>query len=205
VEFNEMMENGAVVLDTRSPLAFAGAHIKGSYNVWLSGIPAWSGWILEYGQPVLLVLENRLELETAVRYLIRIGFDNIAGYLCSGVYGCGIESWYNLALPIEKVGLLTVHELKDRLENDGEIFILDVRRENEWETGHVKNALHIYLGFLKDNLTEIPQDKPVAVYCKSGHRANLGASILKANGFQNVYSVLGSMTAWENAGYDIIK
>jgi len=85
IEFKEEMERGATVVDARTPSAFGGAHIKGSYSIWLEGLPAYAGWVLTYEKPILLVLECSDHLDTAVRYLVRIGYDNIVGYLRGGV------------------------------------------------------------------------------------------------------------------------
>jgi len=70
-----------VVVDARTPPAFGGAHIKGSYSIWLEGLPAYAGCVLSYEKPILLTLECRDHLDKAVRYLVRLGYDNIAGYL----------------------------------------------------------------------------------------------------------------------------
>ncbi len=197
-EFSKEMERGTVVVDTNLPAAFGGAHIKCSYSVWLEGLPVFAGWVLSYDKPILLVLEDQSHLEKAVRYLIRAGYDQISGYLKDGM-----ESWYNAGLPTEHLQLLTVQELKSRVDHGDELTILDDRGQDEWNEGHIKGAKHIYVGHLKERMTEIPQDKPVALVCNVGHRASLGASILLREGCQEVYNVLGSMTAWESAGYPI--
>ena len=197
-DVREEMERGAVVVDTSAPAAFGGAHIKGAYSIWLEGLPLFAGWVLPYDKPLLLVLEDPAHLETAVRYLIRAGYDRISGYLKGG-----IEGWYNGGYPIESLPLLSVHELKEKTNRGEGLTVLDVRGQTEWETGHIRGALHIYVGHLEQRLAEIPQDKPVAVYCTVGHRAGLGASILLRNGFSRVYNVLGSIQAWVTAGYPL--
>jgi hydroxyacylglutathione hydrolase len=199
-EFQEQMQLGAVAVDIRMPPAFGGAHIKGSYSIWLDGLPSFAGWMLPYDKPVLLVPEDEEQLERAIRYLVRLGYNEIAGYL-----GGGIEAWYNEALPIKHIGLLTVQELKKRLDRGDNLLTLDVRRKDEWDNGHIEGALHIYVGHLKDRLREVSVDRPIAVICNVGHRASLGASILRREGYQEVYNVLGGMTAWENAGYTIVR
>jgi hydroxyacylglutathione hydrolase len=204
-EFQEHIDKDAQVVDTREPTAFGGAHIKGSYSIWLNGLPVYAGWVLPYDKPILLVLGNIKHLDTAVRYLIRLGYENIIGYLCGGIEGCGVESWYNAALPIEHLALLSVQELKSKLDHKEDILVLDVRRRDEWDQGYIEGALHIYVGQLLERLREIPKDKPVAVICNVGHRASLAASILLRERNNEVYNVLGSMTAWQNAGYDIVK
>jgi hydroxyacylglutathione hydrolase len=199
-EFQEQMQLGAVAVDTRMPPAFGGAHIKGSYSIWLDGLPSFAGWMLPYDKPILLVLEDKEQLERAIRYLVRLGYNEIAGYLSGG-----IEAWYNEALPIKHIGLLTVQELKKRLDRGDDLLVLDVRRKDEWDNGHIEEALHIYVGHLEDRLKEVSVDRPIAVICNVGHRASLGASILRREGHQEVYNVLGSMTAWKNAGHAIVR
>jgi hydroxyacylglutathione hydrolase len=197
-EFKEEMERGAVVVDTSYPAAFGGAHIKGSYSIWLEGLPVFAGWVLSYYTPILLVLDDQHHLEKAVRYLIRVGYDQIVGYLKGGV-----EGWYNAGFPVEHLQVLTVHELKDKIDRGEQLTILDDRGENEWNEGHIKGAHHIYVGHIQERMADIPKDKPVAMFCNVGHRAGLGASILLREGCREVYNVLGSMTAWRAAGYPI--
>lgn len=197
-EFREEMEKGAVVVDTSEPAAFGGAHIKGAYSIWLEGLPIFGGWVLAYDRPILLVLEDEGHLEKAARYLIRAGYDRIEGYLKGGT-----EGWYNAGFPVESLPLLSVHQLKDRLDRGEELAVLDTRGQDEWDSGHKKEALHIYVGHLEARLAEVPADKPVAVICNVGHRAGLGASILLRAGYREVYNVLGSVKAWVAAGYPV--
>lgn len=199
-KFKAEMEKGAVVLDTRMPHSFGGAFIKDTYSIWLGGIPSFAGWVLPYDKPIFLVLEEKEQLDTAVRYLIRLGYDNITGFLNGG-----IAAWYIEALPIDSFNLLSVYDLKDKLEKGEEMVILDVRGDKEWAGGHIKGARHIYVGHLEENLDEVPKDCPVIVYCGTSRRSNIAASILKKHGHSKVYNVLGSMTAWKNAGYNVVK
>ncbi|WP_332882024.1 rhodanese-like domain-containing protein [Methanosarcina horonobensis] len=199
-EFRTRMEKGALVVDTRMSHSFGGAHIKGSYGIWLKGLPFFAGWILPYDKPILLVLEEKDQLETAVRYLVRIGYDNIAGFLNGG-----IAAWYMKALPVDGLNLISVQSLKKKIEKSEEMILLDVRSDEEWGEGHIEGAKHIYVGYLEENLDKVPRGCPIVVYCDSSRRSNIAASILKKNGYNEVYNVLGSMTAWKNAGYEIVK
>jgi len=197
-ECEEEMERGAVVVDTSYPAAFGGAHVKGSYSIWLEGLPVFAGWVLSYDKPILLVLDDQHHLEKAVRYLIRAGYDRIVGYLKGGV-----EGWYNAGFTVEHMQVLTVHELKAKIDRGEQLTILDDRGENEWNEGHINSAQHMYVGHIQERIADIPKDKPVAMFCNVGHRAGLGASILLREGCREVYNVLGSMTAWRAAGYPI--
>ena len=83
--------------------------------------------------------------------------------------------------------------------------MLDVRKQDEWKGGHIKGAMHIFVGEIQQRLNEIPQDKPVAVHCTVGRRSGIAASVLLRAGFKNVYNVLGSITAWKHAGFPLTK
>jgi hydroxyacylglutathione hydrolase len=195
-DFQSEIAKGAMVIDARWPAAFGGAHIPGSYSVWLEGLSTFTGWVLPYDQPILLVLESADQADTAVRHLIRTGYDRIKGYLKDG-----IEGWYDNGLPVEGLPLLSVQQLKEKLDRREEMTVLDVRDEIEWNAGHLAGAQHIYAGQVAARLAEIPRTRPVAVMCSVGHRAGLAASILQRAGYPQVYNVLGSFVAWRHAGY----
>ncbi|MBN1134724.1 MAG: MBL fold metallo-hydrolase [Methanosarcinaceae archaeon] len=199
-DFRKELKKGTLVVDTRMPHSFGGAHIRNTYSIWLGGIPSFAGWVLPYDKPILLVLEEKEQLESAVRYLIRLGYDNITGFLNGG-----ISAWYINALPIDSFNLISVHDLKNMLEKGEKMFILDVRSDEEWREGHIRYALNIYIGNLERNLDKVPRDCRIIIYCGTGRRSNIAASILKKHGYDRIYNVLGSMTAWRSAGYDVVK
>jgi hydroxyacylglutathione hydrolase len=99
----------------------------------------------------------------------------------------------------------SVHQLKERLEKE-KPFILDVRDIKNWRAvGHIRGAHKIYVGELQQHLDEIPKNEPIVVYCDSGFKGSLAASILAIHQYHMVTNVLGGMTAWKKAGYRIEK
>lgn len=188
-----------MVVDTRTPPAFGSVHINGSYNIWLGGLPTFAGWILPHDQPILLVLKEREQLELAVRYLFRIGYDALEGYIL------GVTAWSVKALPIKHFGLLSVQELKARLDNGEDLMLLDVRSDEEWNSERIEGAIHMYVGHIEERVSETLTDQTTAVICQTGNRASLGASILQRKGYTDLHVVLGGMLAWQNAGYNVIK
>ena len=198
-ELKELMAKGAQVVDVRDPAAFAGGHIPNTLNIWKDGIPNYAGWFLNYEQPVIIVDEDNNRIEELKRYLVRIGYDNIYGYLSGG-----FPVWFKGSGDFETVNTWSVHDL---LPNMGKksLFILDVRKENDWIKEHIDGSLNIYIGELKDNLDKVPKDRHVVVSCDTGYKASIGASILKMNGYKTVTNIMGSMTAWKKAGYPVIK
>ncbi len=195
--FEEAMQN-CTVIDTRSPLSFASGHIGGSYNIWLEGTAKFPGWVLEYGKDILLVTERQEDVETARRYLARVGFDNVRGYLCEG-----IEDWQNLGMPLEQSGVYTAAGLYESMKSREEQFLLDVREKREYAAGHIPGTVNIYVGELERRLNEVPSDKPVVSVCSAGNRSGLGASILARHGYRRVYNLLGGTTAWREKGYPV--
>ncbi|NJD78603.1 MAG: MBL fold metallo-hydrolase [Candidatus Methanoperedens sp.] len=192
--FANIMANCAIV-DTRSPLSFASGHIKASYNIWLQGLANFAGWILDYEKDILLVTERLEDAGTAMRYLERVGLDKVKGYLCEG-----IEDWQNRGMHLEQSGVCTVDVLHDKMKEE-ELFVLDVREEEEYAKGHIAGAVNIYVGELEKRLTEIPTGLPVVSVCSTGNRAGLGVSILMRGGFKKVYNLAGGVTAWNEKGY----
>jgi hydroxyacylglutathione hydrolase len=188
-----------VIVDTRQPPAFAGSHIPGSLSLWLGGTSAYPGWILDYDQRILFVHERKSDMNTVAAHFWRLGFDNIAGFLCAG-----ISEWQESGRPISYLGTLSAQELKDKLERD-ELWVVDVREPSEWKEGCIQGAERLFFGHLSSKASSLPRDKPVAVVCSVGQRASTGASILKREGFQDVYNVMGGMSAWTHLGYPTVK
>ncbi len=199
-ELEKKMKLGAVIVDTRTPPAFGGAHIAGSHSIRLNRLPLYAGWVLPYDKSIILVLEDNGDLEKAVRYLIRLGYDRIDGYLRDG-----IDAWYKEGLPTKQLGIFTIQELKKRLDRGDNLFVLDVREKSKWDKGHIKGARHIYAGHVEQHLEEIPTDRPIVVACNTGNHASLVASILHREGYEEVYNLLGGMVAWQKAEYKLVK
>ncbi len=196
-ELYERTCENCLVLDVRSKEAFAAAHIPGSINIPFGPqLPTWAGWVLPYERPIQIVVDNPHQVPEVVTHLIRVGFDDIQGYLQGG-----LESWETAGYPLGKLTTVSVHELHRLLRREAaHITVLDVRTEKEWKAGHIEGALHIHGGVLQQRFAEVPRDKPVYVMCGSGYRASIAASFLKREGYDDVFNVVGGMSAWKSAG-----
>jgi hydroxyacylglutathione hydrolase len=196
----QLMNAGAQVLDIRSPTAFAAGHIPGSLSIWRDGIPSFAGWFLDYEHPVVLIDDFNLGLETVARRLVRLGYDDLAGYLAGG-----FPAWYKAAQEVAAIGACSVQQLSERLQAESP-FILDVRDiRNYHAVGHIRGAHHRYVGELPRHLSEIPRNDPIVVYCDAGWKGSLAASYLAKNRFRQITNVLGGMQAWKRAGFRIEK
>ncbi len=187
-EFKNKSEN-AVILDTRKELAFGASHIPKAISIWEDGIPSFAGWFLPYDKPILLVDEAG-NPEKAHTYLKRMGYDNVDGCLAGGML-----SWNMKGNESESIDTVNVHDACDILDSEGETFLLDVRPQEEIEKkGEIIGAKEIHLTQLPDNLEEIPDDRPIYIFCGSGLRSMTAASILKRNGFEDIHVVLGGLS-----------
>src|SRR5213080_886138 len=185
-----------VLVDTRTMLAFGGGHIPGALNIGGSPVLSiWAGWMLASNERILLVLENESDLEEILRLFIRTGYSKFAGYLVGGM-----KAWEAAGFEQAEIRQMSVHELNKRAAT---LQIGDVRSPREWKNGHVPGARHIFLPELRKRIGELDRARPTAVYCASGYRASIAASILKEKGFDNLWNVPGSWEAWKKAKFPV--
>jgi hydroxyacylglutathione hydrolase len=190
-EFRDLIAKlNPVIIDLRRPEAFGGAHIPNALNIGAGqNLSMWAGWVVPYDRPILLVGEENTDIEQARRSLLRVGFDDIRGYLKGGM-----SKWIEAGLEQAHVPQQSVRELFERLEEKP--FVLDVRSTSEWKFGHIEGAVHIPGGELPKKVEEVPQTKPVHVICGSGYRSSIASSVLANAGLKNIINVVGGMGAW---------
>jgi len=196
-EVKALMDEGVVVLDIRHQKAFGAGHIPNSYGIRVDApLVVWAGWVIPFGSRIVLLGESADQREAATRQLIRIGYDEVFGYLEGG-----IDAWAK-EYPVETVQSLSPKELRERLN---EVTLVDVRGLSEWEEGHIPGAVHFEGGRMAwDDLT-FPLDKPLAIQCASGNRSMVAISVLKRRGLHNVIQVDGGITKWKMNGFKITK
>ena len=193
-----LMASGCQIVDIRFPTAFAAGHIPGSLSLWRDGIASFAGWFLDYERPLVLVDDFTCDPDTVLRQFMRMGYDNTPGWLAGG-----FPAWFKAAQPVATTGACTVQDLRERLTRETP-FLLDVRdRKNRERVGHIPGSYHVYVGELPWHLGEIPKEHPVVIYCDSGFKGSLAASVLAIHGFADVTNLLGGMQAWIRAGYPI--
>jgi hydroxyacylglutathione hydrolase len=182
----------AQLVDTRTMLAFGGGHIDGALNIAASPILSiWAGWFLDPEKPILLVLESDSDVEKLAQLFVRTGYTKFAGYLVGGM-----RAWQNAGYPLRELRQMTIHQLQ-RSRNG--LQVVDVRGPAEWKNGHIPGAQHIFLPQLRKSSNELDRERPVLVYCATGYRASLAASILQQDGFFDVRNLPGSLHAWKAA------
>jgi hydroxyacylglutathione hydrolase len=198
-EFEAAAANG-VVIDTRSPEAFAGGHVPGSLSVGLgSSFPTWAGTVLAEETRVYLVLDDSGDLLKVSWELLRIGYDQPKGWLAGGM-----GAWRSAAKPIDRLPQFDAPSLRDAVEA-GDVHVIDVRQPAEWAAGHIEGATFITGAEMPERLADVPADRPLAVVCGSGFRSTVIASLLRASGRRDVSNMSGGMSAWRRAGFPTVK
>jgi hydroxyacylglutathione hydrolase len=194
--FQREIENGALVIDTRSPHTFGEGHIPDAIHVYLRGssFATRVGFVVSPENRLLLVLKNESELHAAIDQLSVVGYDQVIGFLDGSM-----PAWREADLPIQLLDQITVETLHS-MRHD--LRILDVRDQNEWEEGHIKGASHIPYYFLEKRLQVLQNTQPLAVICASGQRSSIACSVLQKHGFSQLFNVVGGMDAWDKAGFD---
>ncbi len=183
---------GAQLLDTREAARFEGAHLGGSLNVGLGGsFATWSGTLLDHDRPIVVIAEPGREAEAATR-LGRIGFDNVAGYLSGGM-----QQVEESGARVARTERITAGSLAEASRGPGAPLVIDVRAPGEWEAGHIDGAINVPLSRLADELDELPADRLVVVYCASGYRSGIAASLLRRAGRTEVADLVGGLEAWK--------
>jgi glyoxylase-like metal-dependent hydrolase (beta-lactamase superfamily II)/rhodanese-related sulfurtransferase len=180
-------ETEALILDTRAPDVFAKGFIPNSINIGLDGSFAmWVGeMIADIKQEILLVTEPEREEEAIIR-LSRVGYDNTIGYLQGG-----FEAWKNENKEIDHVERISASELENKHKENP--IIIDVRKQSEFDSEHVVNAINIPLNQINQRFSEIPSEQNFIVHCAGGYRSMIAASILKSRGYHNFVDVEGGM------------
>jgi hydroxyacylglutathione hydrolase len=188
-EVLDLVVRGAQILDARSSADYEGAHLAGSVNIGLDGSYAtWSGTLLDHERPIVIVCATDRVVEATTR-LARIGFDNVSGYLESGMLAA-------LSRPelVERTERVTAATLAEQLTEPDPPFVLDVRAEDEVGEIAVEGSVNIPLSRLLDHLDELPRDRQIVVHCSSGYRSATAASILRRSGFDRVADLVGGLS-----------
>ncbi|MEH6793259.1 MAG: rhodanese-like domain-containing protein [Rhodococcus sp. (in: high G+C Gram-positive bacteria)] len=186
---------GTKVLDARSVDDFAAGHLRGSVNVGFDGrFAETGGMVAEVGGRIVLIAYPGEEQEAALR-LARIGSDNVTGYL-----GIGRDGVFpaELATLVETAPRTTVEQLDVMLAAD-EVTLIDIRNPGEREFGTIPGAIPIPLAQLRTRLDQVPTGKPIVMHCAGGWRSSVAASLLRAEGFDDVSDLLGGYNAWADA------
>ncbi len=193
-ELQTMLVEGEIALDVRTNEEFAAGHVPGSVNIALGGqFASWAGTVLGLSAHPILIAASDAQLEEARLRLARVGIEILNGYLDGGV-----SAWTQAGLPLATIAQMTAPELDARLKSHN-MHVLDVRREPEWDAGHIDGATWWPLDNFRVSPPEMDHETPVAVHCKGGYRSMIATSLLQRAGFKNVVDLIGGFDAWQQA------
>jgi glyoxylase-like metal-dependent hydrolase (beta-lactamase superfamily II)/rhodanese-related sulfurtransferase len=187
-ELRKRIDAGEWIVDLRERRAFARAHVTGTISVEFGdSFSTYLGWAIPWGTPLTLVGESPEQVAEAQLHLARIGIDHIA------------RAATGLAETLAPDGNISSYRVTDfgglaaAWDRPG-LVVLDVRRTDEWQAGHLAGAVHVPFWEIETRASEVPPGE-VWVYCHSGLRASISASILDRAGRQVVHVD----DDWENA------
>jgi rhodanese-related sulfurtransferase len=200
----ELLEGGATLVDGRAPRAFDAGHVPGSINVTMvrAAVGTRAAWVVDPESEVVVTAATDEEARRLGRLLEAVGFRRIHGLLAGGV-----QAWSDAGLPTHSIAVLDVAGLAHRLRA-GDVDLLDVRDDDEWEAGHVEGSTHVPYHELRDG---IPaglggNGRPLAVACSVGNRSSIAASLLARAGVENIVHVAdGGVADLADEGIDLVR
>lgn len=192
-DVRKFVNDGAVILDTRSADDFEKGFIPGSVNIGLNGqFAVWVGTLIDINKKIVLITDKGKEEETVLR-LARVGYENVVGYL-----DAPLSSYSTL----EHVHSIDATEVSAEIGKGAEV--LDVRKHGEWNISHLKAATFLPLTEFPGNLQQLDKRKTYIVHCGGGYRSMVAISIMKNHGFKDLINVLGGFGQMQKAGLEIV-
>lgn len=178
---NYLENNNMVLLDTRNRTSFMKAHAKNSLFVpFDKHFNTVAGSYVREDETICLVIDVA-NIEKAVRDLVRIGLDNIEGYVSPEEYEAYIQNNDH-----ESIEIVTFDRLPGLLEQNN-AGVLDVRGVAEYRGGHVDGAVNISHTRLPAHIDELSKNKEWFIYCRSGRRSAVASALLHRDGFHVKY------------------
>jgi hydroxyacylglutathione hydrolase len=181
--FTGLIDEGALVIDTRSADKFCDAFIPGA--VWVAD-PQTALQIIDSDRKVILVTEKGREAAVLQSYL-DAGFSAVSASLAGGM-----SAWQRDGFDIDMLISVDPEELEIDLKYSA-VLVLDAREASLRANGKVEGALDIDLAQWHEQSEELPTDKSIYLYSETGKTSLTLASLMKRAGFQRVYQVEGGM------------
>lgn len=196
-DVKKALEKGVKVIDTRSKTDYAKGFIPGTINIQgNNAFATWMGWFVSYEEPFILIAEES-KLDDLTRKLMRIGLDNIYGYIDN------VSDYEKAGGTLSKSETISAEQLESILKTN-HTQIIDLRGASEYKSGHIKGTENIFIGTLEKDLDKIRKDQQVVIHCQAGDRSAIGYSLLYKHGFKNVKNYAGGISEWVNQGKPVV-
>ena len=188
--FKEMSEQRDIlVVDTRSKETYTEeGTVPGAWYIGIDGSFApWVGALItNINQKIIFIADNDERVNEVVTRFSRVGYDNTIGYLAGGIH-----NWISQGFEVDKIGSISAAKFTKKLTEGSMEKPVDVRKETEYLSEHVKGVENFPLDNIHDNFAEIDVNATYFLHCASGYRSLIAASIFMANGVKNVTDVRG--------------
>lgn len=181
---------GGVIVDARPVASFSAGHIPGSVSNALRPVFAsWLGWLIEPNRAIMFILDPAQDRDDLVRQCLDVGHEHLIGEL-----GGGIDAWTTSGRPTRTIPLVEPEAMTGP--------VIDVRQANEYASGHLPGAVNVELGAVcESGLTA----GSLTVMCGHGERAMTAASILTADGRDDISVLDGGPDIWSAATGDPLE
>ena len=198
-DLKKSLEKGNPLVDLRDTTSFGGAHIAGSINIGLTPkAGTWLGTVVDPENEIALLAYSKQDIDDEIDQFRRVGYDRIIGFFI------GLSDWIAKGEDTGFLPQLSIHALNKVLKKYSNHHVVDVRTDQEWNGGHIKSAIHLPLPKFINKGISLEKEDHISMICGSGYRSNIAASILKSEGFEHVYSVIGGMNAWKTV-YEVAQ
>ena len=184
---DSVLQEGHMVIDLRDKEIFAKAHIPDTINIPMSSSNylTYMGWFVDFDAPVFLIIPNDAHIDQIIREVGLIGVDNLSGY-----FGEDALMGETATVPQLSAERVVAHMSKNSIS------IVDVRGKTEYDEQHIAGASNIPLGYLPRHFDELPHNQTLVVNCASGYHSQIAVSILRRQGFEDVYNLDDPLEVW---------
>ena len=178
-------EQNALMLDVRNREDFVKGFIPNAIFIGLDGSFApWVGFLVQDLKQPILIIAPEGRAEEAVTRLARVGYDQAIGYLDGG-----IAAWKASGRELDEINTIDAAQFHEAIQQKQDSNILDLRKPGEWQNKHLAQAQSFPLDFINENMSSIQKGETYFLHCAGGYRSTIGASILKARGFEGIINV----------------
>jgi rhodanese-related sulfurtransferase len=200
-QVEQKQSTGALVVDVRTALQFDEAHLPGSVSIPAvqAGFGTKLSWLADRAQEVVLIGRDDEDGVHAAQLAAAVGITRIGGYLAGGM-----TSWREEKRRTDRIERIDVPALRDRMEHDPDLQLLDVREQAEWDERHIPGSTHTPYHDVRGIPDGIDPHRPIAAICSSGQRSGVAASLLRHHGARVVLHVVdGGVGTWARRGWAV--
>lgn len=186
-----LIADGALVLDTREHMEFQKGFISGAVNIGLDGnFAPWVGTLIKDLDRVIVLIAEEERIDEAIVRLSRVGYDNTVGYLAGGV-----KAWQDSGRQLEVIEAISPYAFDKLVKQNQNVNIIDTRRQSEYDSEHIEGSEVLTLDTVDQHMNELKKDEPYYMYCLTGYRSASLISILRTNGYRNLINIEGGLEA----------